>query len=111
MVDNKGRASWMGDPRGSNRCFYSYYEDRKEEFDKENFEFEEELKYQYITRGRSAARALFKDQYDNQYEMFASDFTPLIHQIGDVRKVLGKWTFRKQGRNVGLVYLGEINGD
>lgn len=111
MVDNKGRASWMGDPRGTNRCFYSFYPEPKVDFDKENFEFEGQLNYEYITRGRSAARAVYEDTYGNSYEMFCSDFDDLVHQVGNVKSVLGKWSFRKQGRNVGLVYLGKVDGN
>lgn len=105
MSNIKGKARWI-----HRDWFDSYYPYEKSEFEKENFEFESELTFTGFIRGRSAARAQFKDHNNNTLEMFLSEFENLIETGLPVNKLSGKWTFHKKGSNVGLKYLGPIDG-
>ena len=68
------------------------------------YEVEMTLTFQYFSRGRSAARAVFLNEKKQRFEMFLSDIDTLIRdgslKPGGVTK--GNWTFCKRGANFGV---------
>ena len=103
ITDNiENIAPWVGGKYADN-----YYPYTIDEFRKHNVEFATILYYCSVQKsGRSSVQAYFRDAHNHFVSMFLSDFSELIKNYGDVRAMRGRWTFRKQGNNVGLVYLG-----
>lgn len=70
---------------------------------RDNYIFEETLKYEGYSRGRSSVTMSFKDSKGHSYEMFISDFDDVITRKGFFGKsTRGKWTFVKKGQNYGI---------
>lgn len=73
---------------------------------KDNYIFEDRLGYVDYGKGRSAVSFHFKSAKGDSYTMFISDFNKLLQEQREVWCLDGRWTFRKQGANYGLKYLG-----
>lgn len=73
---------------------------------KDNYIFEDCLGYVDYGKGRSAVSFYFKSVKGDSYTMFISDFNKLLQEQREVWCLDGRWTFRKQGANYGLKYLG-----
>jgi len=73
---------------------------------KDNYIFEDCLEYVDYGKGRSAVSFYFKSARGDSYTMFISDFNKLLQDHREVWCLDGRWTFRKQGANYGLKYLG-----
>jgi len=74
---------------------------------KENFEFEDTLYLEGMSRGRSAANFNLVSQIDNKsYNLFMTDILNMV-QNADIHKgiIKGKWTFCKRGSNYGVKLL------
>lgn len=70
---------------------------------RDNYIFEDTLKYKTYYRGRSSVTAVFEDSNGNTYGMFISDLDDLIIRRGLFgKKTFGKWTFVKKGQNYGI---------
>lgn len=72
----------------------------------EPYEFEAEMKFDAIERGRSAARCVFEDiATKKKYRIFMKDISDILKQDqltiqGGV--ISGKWGFCKRGENYGI---------
>lgn len=74
----------------------------------ENIEFYAELEYQGYSRGRSSVTINFKGNKGENYPMFLSDFDDVLKNADIInRKVYGKWTFCKKGKNFGIKIIPE----
>jgi len=67
-----------------------------------NHIFEATLHLEGVSRGRSSVKVNFYSP-GFKYEMFISDFIPLVKEHCLVGGIHGYWTFRKKGSNYGLV--------
>jgi hypothetical protein len=69
---------------------------------KDNYEWEDELKYESYGRGRSAAYMIFVSTQTNKtYTMFLTDFDSIVSLLsGGALK--GTFTFQKRGQNYGV---------
>lgn len=70
---------------------------------KENFEFEDVLKFDCFERGRSAAHAVFKSESTKRrYQMFLTDLADSI-EFFSKGTLTGSFTFKKRGQNYGVI--------
>lgn len=102
-----GKADWLKGRSRDFTCYAGGMDGYK--FHQQNFEFEAALNYKHVTRGRSAARAVYEDQFGNKLEMFMTDFDDLVHTCGNVKTVVGVWTFCKRGANIGVKYVRPLD--
>ena len=73
-----------------------------------NFIFEDILTFMYFSRGRSSVKAHFTSTSNgNQYEMFIKDLEGLIISEYTINALEGRFCFRKQGANFGVVLIEE----
>ena len=73
---------------------------------KDNYEFEDTLKYSGFSRGSSSCTVQFKSINDNkEYTMFMKELDDCIDKLIE-GKLTGKFTFCKCGQNYGIKYLG-----
>jgi hypothetical protein len=78
---------------------------------RDNFEFEDVMRFDHYERGRSAAYMVFKSDKDGgMYHMFLKDFEDLLLYGGGLSgtAVWAKWTFVKRGQNYGIRKVGLV---
>lgn len=106
----KGQIPFRTNPDGS-KIFLDYdpsgyYSNSTEHID--NYIFEDILSYITYGRGRSSITFHFESIINNnKYSMFVSNMDEILKQGLCVQELSGFWTFRKQGANYGIVYLGK----
>ena len=72
---------------------------------KDNYEFEDTLKYSGYSRGNSSCTVQFKSVNDGkEYTMFMVELNDCIDKLVD-GKLTGKFTFCKRGQNYGIKLL------
>ncbi|WPE19928.1 hypothetical protein [Shinella zoogloeoides] len=72
---------------------------------KDNFVFEDTLKFDDMARGRSAAYFYFTRSSGTKVVVFMKDLCEMMpHLVGGVIK--GKFTFTKRGQNYGTIFIG-----
>jgi hypothetical protein len=71
---------------------------------KDKFEWEGVLTLEGMTRGRSAARFIWRDYKDRKFEMFMADMVELVKSGACIENGCcgAKWTFTKKGANYGI---------
>ena len=76
---------------------------------RDDYEFEDTLKFISTGRGRSAVRFYMESTTEPmEYDMSLSEFENMLFKSDMVdQKVSGKWGFGKQGQNFTLKYLGK----
>lgn len=73
---------------------------------KDNYEFEDTLKYSGFSRRTSSCNVQFKSINDNkEYTMFMKELDDCIFNLVE-GKLKGRFTFVKRGENYGIKYLG-----
>lgn len=69
---------------------------------KDNYFFEDQLELVTYNLGRSAVHFIFKDSNDDQYAMSIKAYFTIVNKIWNGR-ILGKWTFTKNGRTCTII--------
>ena len=93
--------------------FY-YSGDKRELEHREVYEFESDLEIVDSHRGRSSVRVTVRDTRNGEhYSMGFSTFFDACKTLTVMKGVIfgGKWTFKKQGSNFGLVMVGSDVSD
>jgi hypothetical protein len=74
---------------------------------RDNYQFDDVLKFDSYYRGRSAAGMfMVSTTTGSHYQMFLRDFEDLINTvIIDHGVVSGRWTFTKRGANYGIMLV------
>ncbi len=78
----------------------------------DNCEFEGELRFKTLRRGRSAAYFVFETHDAKERIMFLADFAEAMQESVIACGVLkGRFTYVKRGQNYGIKRLGGTNED
>ena len=72
---------------------------------KDNFVFEDTLKFDGMARGRSAAYFYFTRSTGTKVVVFMTDLCEMMPYLVN-GEISGKFTFTKRGQNYGTIFLG-----
>lgn len=78
---------------------------------RDNYVFDDVLKFEHFERGRSAAHAIFRSGSNNAtYQMFLTHLADVMRGI-NYGLLDGRFTFIKKGKNYGVVRIGDFGVD